>query len=107
LLHGMSRAQLLRLVCNQYIAPVERLLNLVAALADDNDALVGAERVDTVEKMQKQRTAGDRVEHLVRVGTHTGALPRGKDNDGEAALVTHGRDQWHGARESASHLKRL
>jgi hypothetical protein len=103
----MSRAQLLRLVCNQYIAPVERLLNLVAALTDDNDALVGAQRVYAVEKVQKQRAARDGVEHLVRVRSHAGALSRGKDDDGEAALVTHGGDQWHGAGESASHLKRL
>jgi hypothetical protein len=47
------------------------------------------------------------MEHLVGVGTHTGPLPRGKDDDGEAALVTHGRDQWHGAGKSASHLKQL
>jgi hypothetical protein len=36
--------------------------------------------------MQQQRPAGDRVQHLVRVGAHARALPRGKDDDGRGTL---------------------
>jgi hypothetical protein len=31
------------------------------------------------------------VQHLVRVRAHARALPRGKDDDGKAALIVHGR----------------
>ena len=42
--------------------------DLLAALADHHHASFGAERVDRVEQMQQHRPAGDRVQHLVRVG---------------------------------------
>ena len=61
-------------------------------------------RIDAVEQMKEQRSAGDRVKHLVRIGAHAGALPRGKDDNGETALVAHRRVQWHGAFASASVL---
>ena len=87
--------------CSAWIAiatsrPGDRRLDLLAALADDDHALVGAERVDPVEQVQQHRPAGDRVQHLVRVGAHPRALPGGKDHDGETALVAHRREQWHG-----------
>ena len=71
------------------VAAGNRGLDLLAALADDDDALVGAERVDAVEQVQQQRPAGDRVKHLVGVGAHARALPGGQDDDGEAARVGH------------------
>ena len=67
--------------------PASAALDLLAALADDHDALVGAERVDPVEQVQQQRPAGDRVQHLVRVGAHARPLPRGEDHDGKTACV--------------------
>ena len=84
------------------VAAGDRLLDLVAAFADDDDALVGAERIDPVEQVQEQRPAGDRMQHLVGVGAHARALPGGKDDDGETALVGHSGEQWHGAPASAS-----
>ena len=80
------------------VAPGDRCFDLLAALADDHHALVRAERVDAVEQVQQQRPAGDRVEHLVGVGAHARALPRGKDHDGKTALVAHRREQWHGGK---------
>ena len=77
-------------------------LNLFAALAEDDDALVRAERVDPVEQMQQERPAGDRVQDLMRVRAHARALPRGKDDHGETALVAHQRVQWHGLSGGAS-----
>ena len=60
-------------------------LDLVAALADDHHALCRAERIDGCQKVQEQRPAGDRVEHLVGVGAHPRALPGGEDDRCEAA----------------------
>ena len=93
LLDRVRGAELLRLVGDGDgdVAAAERLLDLVATLADDDDALVGAERVDAVEEVQEQRPAGDRVKHLVGVGSHARPLPRGKDDNGETALVGHAR----------------
>jgi len=44
------------------------------------------------------------VKHLVGVGAHPGALPGGKDDNGETALVGHWPEQWHGVPASASAL---
>ena len=71
--------------------PCDRRLDLLAALADDDHALVRAERVDAVEQVQEQRPAGDRMKHLVGVRAHARALPGGEDDDGETALVGHSR----------------
>ena len=85
----MAGAFLLGLDGDRDVAPGDRLLDLLAALADDDDALVGAERIDPVEQVEKQRPAGDRVKHLVGVRAHARALPGGKDDNGETALVGH------------------
>jgi hypothetical protein len=39
--------------------------------------------------MKKHRPPGDRVEDLVRVGTHARPLPCGKHDDGEALVLAH------------------
>jgi hypothetical protein len=80
---GVAGALLLGLVDDRRSAPVECLLDLVTALADDDDALAGADPVDTIEQVQEQRPRGDRVEDLVRIGAHPGALPGGEDHDGK------------------------
>ena len=85
----MAGALLLGLDGDRNVAPGDRRLDLIAALADDHDALVGAERIDPVEQVEEQRPARDRMEHLVRVGAHARALPGGKDDDGETALIGH------------------
>ena len=92
----MAGALLLGLDGDRDVAAGDRRLDLLAALADHHHALVGAERVDPVEQVQQQRPAGDRMKHLVRVGAHARALPRGEDHDGKSALVAHRREQWHG-----------
>ena len=79
----------------------QRRLDLLAAFPDDHHLALGAKRGDAVEQMQQQRPAGDRVKYLVRVRTHPIALPRGKHDHGEFALVAHRREQWHGAWGSA------
>ncbi len=89
LLNGMPGTLLLGLVRDRHIATANGDLDLVAALADDHDALFGAERVDPLEQVQQQRAAGDRVKHLVGVRAHAGALPCGEDDYGETALVAH------------------
>ena len=96
LLDGVAGALLFGLDRNGHVAPGDRFFDLVASLADHDHALVGAERVDPVEQVQQHRPAGDRVQYLVRVGSHSGALPSGKDHDGKSALVAHRREQWHG-----------
>ena len=60
------------------VAAGDRRLDLLAALADDDHALVRAERIDAIEQVEKQRPAGDRVQHLVGVGAHPRALPGGQ-----------------------------
>ena len=98
LLDGVAGAFLLCLVSDDHIATAERDLDLIAALADHHYALVRAECVDPVEQMQQQRPAGDRVQHLVGVGAHPRALPRGEDHDCKTALISHRCEQWHGAK---------
>ena len=86
----MAGALLLGLERDRHVAPVDRRLDLLAALADHDDALVGAERIDPVEQVEQQRPAGDRMQHLVRVRPHARALPGGKDDNGKTALIGHG-----------------
>ena len=86
----MSRAELPRLMGDDHVASVQRQLDLVAPLPDDDDALVRAKPIDAVKQVREQRSAGDRVKHFVRVRAHARALPRGKDDDGKTALITHG-----------------
>src|SRR4029079_5673251 len=102
LLHRVARALLLGLEGDRHVTPRARCLELLAALADDHHALVRPERIDAVEQVQKQRPAGDRMQHLVLVGAHARALARGKDHDGKAALFAHGAEQWHGTLANAS-----
>ena len=68
----------------------DRLFDLLAPLADHHDLLVGAERIDATEEVEKQRPAGDRVQDLVRVRAHARALAGGEDDNGKAALIAHG-----------------
>jgi hypothetical protein len=89
----MAGPLLLRLQRDLDASPGDSRFDLFAALAHDEHALVCAECIDTVEQMQKQRLAGDRVKHLVGVGPHARALPGSKDDDGEAALIIHEREQ--------------
>ncbi len=89
LLDRMAGPFLVGLVRDGHVASVQRDFHLVAAFADHHHAPVGAEPVDAVEQVQQQRAAGDRVKHLVRVGAHARALPGGKDDHGEFALVVH------------------
>ena len=82
--------------CSDWIAivdaaPGDRRLDLLAALAEDDDDLARRRRLDRIEQVQQHRPVGDRMEHLVRVRPHPRALPRGKDHDGEMALVAHAR----------------
>src|SRR5437870_4769176 len=98
----MASALLLRLVRDDYLAPAERHFDLLAALADHHDALLGAELVDPVEEVKQQRPACDRVKHLVGVRAHSRALPGGKDHDCKAALVGHDELEWHGGKVFAS-----
>jgi hypothetical protein len=87
----MPGALLLGLDGDRNVAPGDCRLDLIAAFADHHYALIGAERIDPVEQVQEKRSAGDRVEHLVRVRAHARALSRGEDDNGETALVAHGR----------------
>ena len=98
----MPGALLLALNGDRDVAALECRFDLLATLADDDHTLVCAEPIHRVEQVQEQRPAGDRMQHFVRVGTHARALPRGKDHDGETALVGHCGEQWHGALMSAS-----
>ena len=88
---GMGGALLLGLVGDLHAAAVQRHFDLVAALADDDDALLRAKRVDRVEQMHQHRLAGDRVQHLVRVGAHARALAGGEHDDGKWGRRGHRR----------------
>ncbi len=89
LLDGVGSTLLLRLMCDAHLAAVERLLDLIAALADDDDAFLGTKARDAVEQVHQQALARDRVQDLVRVRAHAGALPRRKDHDCEIGSVAH------------------
>ena len=84
--------------------PGKRGFDLLPALAKHDDRPLRAESFDAVEQMQKEWAARNRVEDLVRIRSHPRALPGGKDDNGETALVGHRAVQWHGASASASIL---
>ncbi|MFL6731423.1 MAG: hypothetical protein ACJ8EP_03685, partial [Sphingomicrobium sp.] len=44
------------------------------------------------------------MQNLVGIGAHTGALARGEDDNGKAALIAHGEEQWHADHDGASIL---
>ena len=85
----MPGAFLLGLVSDRDVALAQGALDLVPAFADHDHALACAEAVDPVEQVQKQRLRRDRVQHLVRVGTHPRPLARGEDHDGEIGHLAH------------------
>ena len=64
-----------------------------------------AVRIDAIEQVEKHRTAGNRMQHLVDVRAHPCALAGSQYDNGEAALivqgVAHGAEQWHGAAAGA------
>ena len=66
---------------------MKRSFQLLAALADDHHAPLRAHRLDGREQVEQHWLARDRVEHLVRVGAHARALPRGEDDDREIRLI--------------------
>src|SRR6185369_10371895 len=86
LLDRVSRTFLLRLMGDRDVAARERELDLVAALSDHHDALFRPERINPFEEVKKERAAGDRMQHLVRVRAHARSLPRSKDHDGKSTL---------------------
>ncbi len=90
-LDRVCRALLFGLECGGDSMPFERRLKLLAALADHDHAPVCAHRLDRGEQMKKHRLSRDGMKDLVRVGTHSRALPRGENDDREFRLV-------HGAR---------
>ena len=92
----MGGAFLLGLEGDRGIAALQRRLDLVAALADHHHPLLGAEAVDPVEQVQQQRPPGDRVQHLVHVGAHAGALAGGEDHDSEIGRLVHRRPNGTG-----------
>ncbi|GAA4716054.1 hypothetical protein GCM10023325_10470 [Sphingomonas lutea] len=61
----------------------DRRFDLLAPLPDDDNLPVRTQTVDAVEQVQQQGPAGNRVQNLMRIGSHARALPRGQDDDGE------------------------
>ena len=102
----MARSLLLRLERDRDFSVLDRRLDLFATLAHDDHPLVRAQCVDPLEQVKQQRPAGDRMQHFVRVGTHARALPRGKDDNGETALVAH-RGASHGMARKPAPVARI
>ncbi len=94
LLHGVPGSQLRFLQACFGIA-AQRLFNLLAPCPDDDDLLGRRERIDTAHKVFQHGSARNRVENLVQVAFHAGALARSKDNGGEFVGVAHGKCPCH------------
>ncbi len=94
LLHRVPRAELRFLQCGRS-APRDRRLDLLAPAADDDDGVPGPEFVDARHQVMQHRPSADRVEDLVQVALHPGALARGEDDGGEFACDAHGASPCH------------
>jgi len=80
LLHRVACAKL-RFLQNDRRAVAHRALDLIAAVACDNDSMGRFERGYTGQQMFQHRPPGDGVEHLVERAFHPGALAGGEDHD--------------------------
>ena len=76
---GMSRAQLRFLQRHRHVAVGHRIAQLFVPVSGDHDGQFRLQLLETVEQMEQHRLAANRVEDLVQVRFHAGALARGKD----------------------------
>ncbi len=88
LLDGMGGAEL-RVLQTGARRVAERLFELFAARADHHHLPRRCERIDARHQMMEHRPTGDRVEHLVHIALHAGALARGEDDGSKFVFLVH------------------
>ena len=88
----MGSAQLWLLQGDGDIAIGNCLAKLFVPVARHDYRLRRRQFVKAVEQVEQHRLARDRVQHLVQVALHAGALARSKDNNGE---IGHGKHTCH------------
>jgi hypothetical protein len=83
LLDGVAGAQLGHLAHEHALVAGERRFDGVGAVARDDDAALGPERLGRGHHMAQQRRAAQRMQHLGSCRAHPRALARGHDHDAE------------------------
>jgi hypothetical protein len=82
LLHGMAGAEL-RILHGEFRALHQRLGQLLASSAHDDDLARGLQRIGACKQVHQHGPPGDRMQHLVKVAFHAGTLAGSKDNECE------------------------